>query len=133
MDPDHPHEVQRDRPPGGRDAVVAPAERALLDHDVVDHVPCTHLDVSVGKVRQPAAVEVDARRLALLLHPARRAADDIVREHLREPVEVMGIERLRGSLDGVAVSRHREPRRSSCGGGELSELVIEWAARMGTP
>ena len=43
------------------------AEGALFDRDVVDEVDVVDLDVSIGVGGQPAAVELDAGRLALAL------------------------------------------------------------------
>lgn len=53
-----------------------------------------NLDVCVGEGAEPAAVQLDAGVPSRAAHPARRPADDVVRKHFCEPVEVMGVERL---------------------------------------
>ena len=94
---------------GGRDALVRPAERALLDDDVIDRVPCAHLDVSVGQVRQPPAM--DSRFAAWTLRrPCSGAAH---RQHRRERVGLLGALVRAG---GAARARSAAPRRpgSAC-------------------
>jgi hypothetical protein len=81
------HEVERHVP------AVAEAEHLdVVDGDVVEDVNVPDLDVRVGEGLEPAAVELDAGRLALAASPARRREDDVVGEHLREPVDVVSVE-----------------------------------------
>ena len=62
---------------------MCPGKGALLDGDI--------------------AVDVKAvERLSLPAHPARRAEDDVVREHVGEPVDVMGVEGFRALLESLA-------------------------------
>src|SRR4029079_5882360 len=59
---------------------------------------------------EPAAVELDARRLALAAHPARCLEDHVVREHVREPVDVVSVEGVRPPLKSLAGGhRHDDP------------------------
>ena len=74
---------------------VGSAECALLDGNVVDDVQAMDLDVRVGEGAEPATEELDAGCFSLAAHPTRRLEDDVVCEHLREPIQVMGIERVR--------------------------------------
>jgi len=104
----------RDRPPGGRDvagravqdAPVGPGEGAFLDGDVAGHVQGVHLDVRIGEGAEPGREEPRAGRLALAAYPAGRMEDDIIGQHAAEPVDVVGVKRLR-SLHERLVHGHR--------------------------
>ena len=92
--------------------MVGPGEGALLDGDVAGDVQAVDLDVRVGEGAEPAGEELGAGRLALAAHPAWRPEDDVVCEHAAEPVDVMGVERLRPLLERLAYGhRHRNPLR----------------------
>src|SRR5262245_9178266 len=66
--------------------------------------------VRVRKRGEPTAVELDAGRSSLAAHPARCLEDDIVRQHLRESVDVVGVEGLRPLLERLARGhRHGHP------------------------
>src|SRR6516164_2208847 len=108
----------RDRPSGGRDAAaragqgasVGSREGALLDGDVAVHVQRVYLDVRVGERAEPAREELGAGRLAPAADPAGRLEDDVVGQHAGEPVDVMGVERLRSPYERLLRGhRHRSP------------------------
>ncbi len=78
--------------------------------NIIDDVQAVDLDVRVGEGDRPAAIELGAGRRSLIAHPARRSEDDVVREHLGEPVEVVGVERLGPLLKSLAYGhRHQDP------------------------
>jgi hypothetical protein len=75
---------------------------AFLDGNVVDDVNAVHIDMRIRKGAQPAAIELNARRLSLPTHPAWRLKDGVVREYFRKPNNVVGIERFGPSLERLA-------------------------------
>jgi hypothetical protein len=74
------------------DPVVGPSESALLDGNIINDMQAVDLDVRVGEATNQ--LPSIGRPTFLTAHPARRSEHDVVRQHLGEPVEIMGIERL---------------------------------------
>jgi hypothetical protein len=83
-------------------AVVRACESALLDGDVVDDVKEVHVDVRVGEGAEPAAVEFDAGCLSLPAQSTWRLKNDVIREHFRKPVDIVGVEGFRAPLERLA-------------------------------
>src|ERR1700740_2913215 len=84
------------------DAVVRAGECAFLDGDVVDDVKAVHIDMRVRKGAEPVAIELNAGCLSLATQPTGRLEDDLAREHLRKPIDVVGIEGFRPPLERLA-------------------------------
>src|SRR5262249_2492772 len=113
------------------DAVVGPSECAFLNGDVVDDVDAVDLDMRVGEGRKPVAEELGAGRLSLAAHPSWRREDDIVCEHLGEPVDVMGIECIRPLLEDLARSHHPQEPPLWCGKSFLKSPASVWSFARG--
>ena len=86
---------------GVEDALVRAGEGAFLNGHVVDDMNAVHVQVRVRK-RVSAAIERQAGGLSRAAHPARRLEDDIICEHLRKPVEIVGVKSFRSSLECFA-------------------------------
>jgi hypothetical protein len=87
-------------------AVVRACECALLDSDIADDVKAVHVDLRVGEGSEPAAVEFDAGCLSLAAQSTWRLKDDVICEHFRKPVDIVGVEGYRASFECLAC-RHR--------------------------
>jgi hypothetical protein len=72
-------------------AVVRACECALLDSDIADDVKAVHVDLRVGEGSEPAAVEFDAGCLSLAAQSTWRLKDDVICEHFRKPVDIVGV------------------------------------------
>src|SRR5262245_47973037 len=83
-------------------AHMRPGERALLDGNVADEVSGMDVDMRIRKGGEPAAEERCAGLLSVAAYPAWRPEDDIVGEHLREPVNVVGVESRRSLVESFA-------------------------------
>jgi catechol 2,3-dioxygenase-like lactoylglutathione lyase family enzyme len=77
---------------GVQDAIVGAGEGALLDSDIAGDMQGVDLHVRVGEGAEPFREELGAGLPPLTAHPAWRMKYDVVREHVGELADVMGVE-----------------------------------------
>src|SRR5262249_52281806 len=87
--------------------MVRACKRAFLDDKVTECFNAMDVDVGIRKGDEPALVELRAGRLSLAAHPW-RLEHDVVSQHRRKPVDVVGVESVCPSLESFAHG-HNEP------------------------